>query len=171
MRLSRFSFEDMVLIGFYDDNMVIPIDQAAESYSRDTGEELLIPSTEDLLDLLPPDGASHALVRDLYKWVSELDVFARNELTIPTTEVRLLVPIPSPPKLLFLAGNYAKHIAERGGSVAERQETFPYVFLKPPSTTLTHPGDPVVVPQISPHEIDWECELGVVIGRRCRKVS
>ena len=73
--------------------------------------------------------------------------------------------------MLFLAGNYAKHVAERGGSTAEREETFPYVFMKPPSTTLTHPGDPIVIPKVSPDQIDWECELGVVIGRRCRHVD
>ena len=81
------------------------------------------------------------------------------------------MPIASPPKFFFLAGNYAKHVAERGGTAAERQETFPYVFMKPPSTTLTHPGDPIVIPRVSPDQIDWECELGVVIGRRCRDVD
>ena len=161
MRLCRFSFDDMVLTGFYDDNVVIPIDQAAEAYSRDTGVELLLPSTEDLLELLPPDGCSYELARDLDAWVSGLDVIARDELTMPLEDVQLLVPIASPPKLLFLAGNYTKHVAERGGTTAERQETFPYVFMKPPSTTLTHPGDPIVIPRVSPDQIDWECELGV----------
>jgi 2-keto-4-pentenoate hydratase/2-oxohepta-3-ene-1,7-dioic acid hydratase in catechol pathway len=78
--------------------------------------------------------------------------------------------LPRPPKILLLAGNYAKHVAERGGTTAERDETFPYVFLKP-STTLAGPGDPIVLPRVSPDHIDWECELGVVIGRACRDVS
>ena len=43
--------------------------------------------------------------------------------------------------------------------------------MKPPSTTLTRPGDPIVIPAISPDHIDWECELGVVIGRSCRDVD
>ena len=43
--------------------------------------------------------------------------------------------------------------------------------MKPPSTTLTHPGDPIVIPRVSPDHIDWECELGVVIGRTCRDVD
>ncbi len=43
--------------------------------------------------------------------------------------------------------------------------------MKPPSTTLTHPGDPIRIPKISPDHVDWECELGVVIGRRCRDVA
>jgi 2-keto-4-pentenoate hydratase/2-oxohepta-3-ene-1,7-dioic acid hydratase in catechol pathway len=161
----------MVLTGFFADNVVIPLDHAAEAYSRDTGVELLLPATEDLLDLLPPDGRSFAMARDLDEWVNSLDVFARDELTVPLEDVQLLVPVASPPKLLFLAGNYAKHIAERGGATAERQETFPYIFMKPPSTTLTNPGDPIVIPRISPAQVDWECELGVVIGQYCRGVS
>ena len=124
MRLCRFSFDDMVLTGFYGNNVVIPIDQAAEAYSRDTGVELLLPSTEDLLELLPPDGCSYELARDLAAWVGGLDLIALDELTVLLEEVQLLVPIANPPKLLFLAGNYAKHVAERGGSAAERGRRF-----------------------------------------------
>ena len=44
--------------------------------------------------------------------------------------------------------------------------------MKPPTTTLTHPGDPVrVIPACSPDHVDYEAELGVVIGRRCRDVE
>src|SRR4051794_19951560 len=171
MRVCRFGYEDMVLTGLYGDHGVIPIDQAAEAYSQDTGIELVLPATEDPIDLLPPDGCSFAAARDLFAWVSGLDLLARDELTIPLADVQLLVPLASPPKLLFLAGNYAKHVAERGGTAAEREETFPYVFLKPPSTTLTHPGEPILIPRVSPDQIDWECELGVVIGRHCRGVA
>jgi 2-keto-4-pentenoate hydratase/2-oxohepta-3-ene-1,7-dioic acid hydratase in catechol pathway len=81
------------------------------------------------------------------------------------------VPFPTPGKLLLLAGNYSKHIEEGGGKAAERAQTFPYVFMKPPATTLTNPGDPIRIPAVSPDEIDWEVELGVVIGRECRNVS
>ena len=171
MRVCRFGFDEMVLTGFFADNHVIPVDQAAEAYSRDTGVELLLPSTEDLLDLLPPDGSSYEAACELFAWIEKLDLLDREELTIPVTEVRLLVPIASPPKMFFLAGNYAKHVTERGGTAAERDETFPYVFMKPASTTLTHPGDPIVIPRVSPGQIDWECELGIVIGRRCRHVD
>jgi 2-keto-4-pentenoate hydratase/2-oxohepta-3-ene-1,7-dioic acid hydratase in catechol pathway len=167
MRVCRFGFDEMVLTGFFVDNHVIPIDQAAETFSRDTGVELLLPSTEDLLDLLPPDGSAYEAARELFAWVEKLDFLDRDELTIPVTDVRLLVPIASPPKMFFLAGNYAKHVVERGGAAAERDETFPYVFMKPANTTLTHPGDP----RVSPDQIDWECELGIVIGRRCRHVD
>ncbi|MHC5542314.1 fumarylacetoacetate hydrolase family protein [Singulisphaera rosea] len=170
MRLCRFSLDDVILTGFYADDRVIPIDQAAEAYCEDVGLELLLPSTNDLLDLLPPGGPSYYAARDLAQWVEDLDVVALDELSIPIGDVRILVPIERPGKVLLLAGNYAEHIVERGGTSVERDETFPYVFMKP-STTLTHPGDPVVLPSISPDHIDWECELGVVIGRTCRDVE
>jgi 2,4-didehydro-3-deoxy-L-rhamnonate hydrolase len=171
MRLCRFSLDDLILIGFYADDHVIPVDQAAEAYCDETAVELLLPTTGNLLDLLPPDGSSFEALCVLSEWVEDLDVVDRGELAIPIDDVQVLVPIANPCKLLLLAGNYASHVVERGGIAAERSETFPYVFMKPPSTTLTHPNNPVVLPRVSPDHIDWECELGVVIGRRCRDVS
>src|SRR5690242_19369341 len=115
MRLCRFRLDDLILIGFYADDHVIPIDQAAEAYCDETAVELLLPTTGNLLDLLPPDGAAFESLSVLYDWVEELDVIDRDELAIPIDEVEVLVPIASPCKLLLLAGNYASHVVERGG--------------------------------------------------------
>jgi 2-keto-4-pentenoate hydratase/2-oxohepta-3-ene-1,7-dioic acid hydratase in catechol pathway len=171
MRLCRFRLDDLILSGFYADDHVIPVDQAAEAYGEDAGVELLLPTTGELCDLLPPDGEAFESLRELAAWVEDLDVLARGELAIPIDDVQVLTPIGDPNKLLLLAGNYAAHVAERGGLAVARDETFPYVFMKPPTTTLTHPGSPIVIPRVSPDHVDWECELGVVIGRRCRDVS
>ncbi len=171
MRLCRFSDGDMILSGFYDDDFVIPIDQASERYCEELGVELLLSSTSNLLDLLPPDGVSYLATRELASWVGNLSPDVRDELALSMDEVTLLTPVGTPNKILLLAGNYAAHVVERGGIAPERNETFPYVFMKPPTTTLTHPGGPIVLPRISPDHVDWECELGVVIGRRCRNVS
>ena len=171
MRLCRFQLDDLILTGFYDDARVIPIDQAAEAYCENVGVELLLPTTENLLDLLPPDGPSLDAVTALSDWLVQVDAATRDELAIPIKDVVLLTPIGLPSKILLLAGNYAAHVVERGGTTAEREETFPYVFMKPPTTTLTHPGAPVIIPKISPNHVDWECELGVVIGRPCKDVD
>jgi 2,4-didehydro-3-deoxy-L-rhamnonate hydrolase len=171
MRLCRFSLDNLILTGYYADDRVIPIDQASEAYCEEVGVELLLPATEDLLDLLPPDGPSYHAARTLADWVEDLDATLLDELSIPLEDVQLLVPIGHPSKLLLLAGNYAAHVVERGGMAAEREETFPYVFMKPPTTTLTNPGDAVVIPGISPDHVDWEAELGVVIGRQCKNVD
>jgi len=172
MRLCRFSLDDIVLAGIYREDRVIPIDQACESCCEALGVDLLLPSTDNLLDLLPPDGGSFHACQELARWVDGLeDESSLAEISIPLKEVRLLTPIAHPNKILLLAGNYAAHVVERGGATAEREETFPYVFLKPASTTLTNPFDPVVIPKVSPDHVDWECELGVVIGRVCRNVD
>jgi 2-keto-4-pentenoate hydratase/2-oxohepta-3-ene-1,7-dioic acid hydratase in catechol pathway len=170
MRLCRFRIDGVVLLGFYADDRVVPIDQAAEAYSEIEDDELLIPATEDLLELLPPSGIGYAEAKRLAEWVEGPAAPPIDEISLLTADLELLTPIPNPPKLLLLAGNYAKHVEERGGVAAERQETFPYVFMKP-LTTLTNPGDPVVIPRASADHIDWECELGVVIGQPCRNVT
>jgi 2-keto-4-pentenoate hydratase/2-oxohepta-3-ene-1,7-dioic acid hydratase in catechol pathway len=43
--------------------------------------------------------------------------------------------------------------------------------MKPPTTTLTDPGQPIRIPKISPDHVDWELELAVIIGRTARNVS
>jgi 2-keto-4-pentenoate hydratase/2-oxohepta-3-ene-1,7-dioic acid hydratase in catechol pathway len=159
------------LPGFYLDDRVVPIDQAAEAFAEVEDVDLILPATEDLLDLLPPDGQAFDSVCDLARWLGGPTAPPIDELAIPLDDVRLLCPIPRPPKLLLLAGNYAQHVVERGGTAAARAETFPYVFMKPPSTTLIGPRDPIVLPRVSPHHIDWECELGVIIGQTCRHVA
>ncbi len=173
MRLCRFQVhgEEEPLVGYYDETSVVAVDQACEIYCQTMGVELLMARVEDLLDLLPPDGISHHAARLLGEWLDALPANERAELATPLDQVALLTPIPDPPKLLLLAGNYPKHVAERGGSVAERERTFPYVFMKPPTTTLNHPHDPILLPTVSPDHIDWECELGVVIGRVARHVE
>ena len=172
MRLCRYSLDELILTGIYRDDHVIPIDQACDACCEALGVDLVLSSTDNLLDLLPPDGESAHACRTLADWVDGLtDDSALAEFAIPIDDVQLLVPIAQPNKLLLLAGNYAAHVVERGGTVAERDETFPYVFMKPPSTTLTNPFDPVVIPKVSPNHVDWECELGVIIGRACRDVE
>ena len=126
--------------------------------------------TNDLLELLPPSGPSFDNATALADWVDRLDPLERAELAVPIENVTLLTPIERPGKILLLAGNYAAHVAERGGSAAERNETFPYIFMKP-ITALNHPGAAIVLPACSPDHIDWECELGVMIGKRCKNVD
>ncbi len=171
MRLCRFQLDEIELAGFYLDDRIIPIVHACEMYCDEVGVELLLSSTDDLLDYLPPDGSSWSAIEALAGWIEELEEAQLAELAVATADVQLLVPIPRPSKILLLAGNYAAHLIERGGVAVERVETFPYVFMKPPTTTLTHPGDPILIPRTSPDHIDYEAELAVVIGRTCRGVE
>lgn len=91
---------------------------------------------------------------------------------IPLSDVRLLAPIPDPPKVIGLAGNYVKHIREadlaKGLSDNPVVDTTPRPFLMP-ATVITGPDSEVPWPSYS-RQIDYEIELAVVIGSRCKCV-
>ena len=78
--------------------------------------------------------------------------------------VRLLAPVPRPRKFLAIAVNYSDHAAELGRDAPD----FPTFFNKQ-VTCVVGPGDPVHRPRVS-DTLDYEVELGVVIGRECRHV-
>ena len=79
---------------------------------------------------------------------------------------KLLAPL-APANIYCIGLNYREHAAESGMEPPE----YPIVFMKP-SSALQHPEDPIRLPacQID-SEVDYECELAVVIGRTCRDVS
>lgn len=170
MRLCRFTHQGQTTVGIYDERHVVSLSQAARAYADATHEQLALPASDNILDFLPA-GASFAAARKVATWVEQNRDALPGKLAIATSAVQLHVPVPRPNKLFLLAGNYADHIKEGGGIAAARAETFPYVFMKPPTTTLTDPGAPVVIPKISPASIDWELELAVVIGKRCKAVA
>ncbi len=79
------------------------------------------------------------------------------------SEVRLLAPV-LPSKVVAVGKNYADHAREMGAEAPAE----PLIFLKP-STSVIGPGDPIPYPALS-HEVHYEAELAVVIGRLCREV-
>jgi 2-keto-4-pentenoate hydratase/2-oxohepta-3-ene-1,7-dioic acid hydratase in catechol pathway len=85
---------------------------------------------------------------------------------IALADVRLEAPITQPPNFLAIGLNYSAHVAESGMAKPE----VPVVFNKQ-ITCVTGPYDPIEVPAIAPDWIDYEGELGVVIGQRCRRVA
>ena len=76
-----------------------------------------------------------------------------------------MLPIERPQKIVCVGLNYSDHAEEQGADLPDR----PLLFAKWPNTLIA-PGDPIVVPDIT-ERVDYEAELGVVIGTRARKVS
>ena len=169
MRLCRYRHANEVHAGFYFDTYIVPVDAAVRAHRAQTQHGLTPPGGKDLLPLLP-GGEHSAATHALAAWLAA-DVARGEGLAVPVAKVQLLTPIPQPAKIILLAGNYNEHIQEGGGRATERAKTFPYLFTKPPTTTLNHPGAPIVIPAVSPNHVDWECELGVVMGRRCKGVK
>lgn len=94
---------------------------------------------------------------------------ASNPLKPTGERVRVAKPLaPLVPTNIFCIGlNYREHAKEGGNPIP----TAPVVFMKP-TTALTHPGAVVQIPKACPvPEVDYECELAVVIGHTARDVS
>lgn len=89
--------------------------------------------------------------------------------TRPLSQVKLMAPLRRPPKLLALAANYQDHITESGAPRVDKSRIVPKLFLKP-SSAILGPDEPLRLPTVS-QTTDWELELAVVIGKRCREVA
>jgi 2,4-diketo-3-deoxy-L-fuconate hydrolase len=167
MRLCRYQHNGTVEVALYHEERIVSLNRVADEL------KIRVPTamSNNMLDYLAPHGKSAKAALQVETAFAKLPVGDQRRLSRPIKEARLRVPIADPKKIILLAGNYAAHIAESGGKAPEREQTFPYYFWKPPSTTLTNPGDPVVIPRVSPNHIDWEVELGVIIGQTCRHVS
>ena len=95
-------------------------------------------------------------------------VDAEHAPSYPLADVCLAAPVPNPSKFLAIGMNYRKHVEEarRGGvQVPDSQ-----VWFNKQVSCINGPFDPVHLPRVS-DKLDYEAELGVVIGRRCRHVS
>ena len=97
----------------------------------------------------------------------EGSIFGSCETTgsgIKLEDVRLLAPC-TPSKVVAVGLNYRDHAEEVGMPLPEE----PMIFMKP-ATAVIGPGDPIVAPAAS-RRVDYEAELGVVIGRRAVRVK
>ncbi|MGQ9859695.1 MAG: fumarylacetoacetate hydrolase family protein [Thermodesulfobacteriota bacterium] len=104
-------------------------------------------------------GASVSLLEGEGPWE-----FVELEETIPSEELRLLAPC-KPSKIVAVGLNYRDHAEETGHAIPEE----PLLFMKP-STAVIGPGESIRLPAAS-SRVDYEAELGVVIGKRASCLS
>jgi 2-keto-4-pentenoate hydratase/2-oxohepta-3-ene-1,7-dioic acid hydratase in catechol pathway len=84
----------------------------------------------------------------------------------PATIGKLLAPI-EPVSILGIGLNYRRHAEESNAKAPE----FPVLFVKG-LNTVQNPDDPIQLPTfMKSDEVDYECELAVVIGKKCKNVS
>ena len=95
------------------------------------------------------------------------DLFGAWHRTDETADVaKLLAPV-APAAILCIGLNYQRHAEETRAKIPQ----FPVVFFKGPNT-LQHPGEPIQLPRhLRSNEVDYECELAIVIGQRCKNVA
>jgi 2-keto-4-pentenoate hydratase/2-oxohepta-3-ene-1,7-dioic acid hydratase in catechol pathway len=103
------------------------------------------------------DGSALKIAGDIYN--------SPRTTTEPADVAKLLAPI-QPSSIICIGLNYRRHAQETGAKIPE----FPVVFFKG-INTLQHPGDPILLPTyLKSDEVDYECELAVVIGRAGKNI-
>lgn len=95
------------------------------------------------------------------------DIFGEFAVTAEVADVaKLLAPVV-PAQILCIGLNYKRHAEETKAKMPER----PILFVKG-INTVQNPGDPIEIPTaMASHEVDYECELAVVIGKACKNVK
>lgn len=83
---------------------------------------------------------------------------------VALTDVRLLAPIARPGKIMAIGLNYADHVRETGQKMPPHQ-----IWFTKAVTAINGPFDPIELP-IASAQVDYEAELVVIIGRRCKHV-
>jgi 2-keto-4-pentenoate hydratase/2-oxohepta-3-ene-1,7-dioic acid hydratase in catechol pathway len=162
------------------DALVVDFAAANQALERNPAYPKL-PLPADMLELI--GRYEYGLKHRLYELVNHLvehDLLdgGRAAYVHRVDEVRTLPPIMYPGKILNAAVNFYSHVDE-SGSDEERAEArrqrrenrgVPYLFLKPSRGAVVGNGDPIVLP-FGRDRIDWEVELGAVIGRTAKYVS
>jgi 2-keto-4-pentenoate hydratase/2-oxohepta-3-ene-1,7-dioic acid hydratase in catechol pathway len=112
-------------------------------------------------------GICYGIVKGAIIYELEGDVFSQYQLTgseLPLEELKILAPC-QPTKIVALGLNYRSHAEELKMKLPED----PLLFLKP-STSVIGPDENIVYPVMS-RRVDYEAELGVVIGKEAKGVS
>jgi 2-keto-4-pentenoate hydratase/2-oxohepta-3-ene-1,7-dioic acid hydratase in catechol pathway len=143
MKLATFTRQGSTRVGVAVDNSIIDLAAAVPELPH------------DMSGLLAAGGGAMDRVRA---------AAAAGKHSIPLEQVKLEAPVMNPPEFLAIGLNYADHIGETG----RERPTFP-IFFNKQVTCVNGPYDPIHMPRASTW-LDYEGELGFVIGRRCRHV-
>ncbi len=152
MRLVTFQKDNKRLAGGYaDDGAIIDLDAAAAEFGlKAPGDMLAILSEQDGLNGV--------------RAILDAAAGRNGAWRLAPDAVKLLAPIPRPPKVLGVALNY-RDFCERGNlPLPDALKVFNKV-----GTTIIGPGDRISLP--AGHKVTYEGELGVVIGRRGKGIS
>ena len=149
MRLVSFLHEGQVRLG------AVRTDGARELVFDLNAIESRLPV--DITSFLESGEAGRSLAE---KAVSE----ASPEVAFELSSVTLKAPIPRPGKIVAIGQNYLLHAAEANAGASQ----YPIIFAKYNNTVIGS-GESVVIPKLT-QQVDYEGELAVVIGRRCKGV-
>ena len=149
-------------LGFLHNNQVVDME--------DFGEISNFPLPNDMLDLID---LGFDIIAEITELISETEARFLEEISYELEQVTFLAPIEKPRKNIIGIGlNYTEHVAESArtldttGKLPEK----PIIFSKPP-TTVTGTNTEIIKNTKLTSQLDWECELAVVISKKGKYVD
>jgi len=160
MKLVRFSTNGHApRLGILDGERIVDVQQSLAASLVRRG----VVRAQEIADALVP----HSTRRFLEGGVASAEAVAAitEKVTVPRGSARLHAPIHDPGKFICIGLNYKDHAEEAGMPIPKEPPIFPKW-----NNTVLDPGEAILRPRGST-QLDWEVELGVVIGRQARFVS
>jgi 2-keto-4-pentenoate hydratase/2-oxohepta-3-ene-1,7-dioic acid hydratase in catechol pathway len=142
MRLATFSHRDAARVGIVVGEGIIDLARQAAALPREMSE----------------------LITRWSEFQPQLTALEHRPPDLPLVSVLLHAPVPKPRSIFAIGLNYADHIAESGLEKPSHQTWFSKAV-----TAVSGPFDAIELPVVS-EQLDYECELVLVIGKRCRNV-
>jgi 2-keto-4-pentenoate hydratase/2-oxohepta-3-ene-1,7-dioic acid hydratase in catechol pathway len=149
-------------LGFIHNNQVIDME--------DFGQISNFPLPNDMLDLID---MGFEIIAEISELILETPENFFEEIAYEMSEVTILAPIEKPRKNIIGIGlNYTEHVAEsaRGLDTTGKLPTKPIIFSKPP-TSVTGTNTEIIKNTKLTSQLDWECELAVVIAKKGKYVT
>lgn len=193
-KLGNFEHHNEIFVGIVLDDVVIDL-SAANNQLPQQGRPVTSPT--DMKDLIMRyDTELRARIIDIISRVENMRGNNRPDYVHNLSALKILPPVMYPRTMMNTALNYTEHALEmedvrddgvdgsaepgiasagtgRPGGIweprANDRRWNPYMFLKSPSAIIAH-GETIQLPAKRP-QIDWECELGVVIGQTAKQVA
>ena len=179
-KLGTFEINDLQQIGIVlQDRLVVELNAANRALERNPAYPR-VPMPANMVELI--SRYEYGMKPRLYEIVG--DLVANDRLTATSrpgyvhdvSQVDTLAPL-MPGKMLNAAVNFYTHVGEAGTAEEQRQAEaerraargVPYLFIKPTRGAVIGDGDDVVIPD-GRDRIDWEVELGIVMGRATKYV-
>ena len=149
-------------LGFIHNNQVIDME--------DFGEISNFPLPNDMLELID---MGFEIIPEISELIAETPENFFEEIAYEMNEITILAPIEKPRKNIIGIGlNYTEHVAESARTLdtTGKLPTKPIIFSKPP-TTVTATNTEIIKNTKLTSQLDWECELAVVISKKGKYVA
>jgi len=147
VKIVRYRYDDIETYGVLDDDIVMDLPALAKQLNEQFPETI-----EEFIEA----GEKALLAAERLLTVKNKQIKALREVTI-------LAPLVQPPKIICLGLNYRDHAKETAANLPKE----PIIFMKP-RTAIIGPNDRISKSYVK--ELDYEGELAIIIGEKCKKI-